>query len=183
MRNYIFIRHAHAEAGEADQLRCLSQTGKQEAQNMGKILKGKVFDLVITSSAVRTKETAKEILKQLNQTPHIAEIDEIYQPQAKEDRELIEKSLEIFKSQPLNAYLDHQLQCAWGKYAKCAFEAMLLEIELRNSTSVLVVGHGNIINAIGLHLAPKAKELSEKFFKNCEGFEIISSQLVRFFPC
>ncbi len=144
--SFTLIRHGHAAAGLEDKTRPLNAQGVQEAKNCGVILsKAPPFDLIITSSATRAKETASEILTQFNYKPRIIEIDEIFLP-----------------------------------YAPAAFHAIDEAVKTYHPKNVLIVGHMNIINSIGLLIAPTATELLNVNFNCCEGFEITATGVIRY---
>jgi len=60
-----FLRHADALPDQDDAVRALSQTGKKEAQSLGRFLKnaGVAFDAAFTSPLVRARQTAEIVLK------------------------------------------------------------------------------------------------------------------------
>ena len=60
-----FLRHAEALPDEDDAARPLSQTGKKEAQSLGRFLNnaGIAFDAAFTSPLVRARQTAEIVLK------------------------------------------------------------------------------------------------------------------------
>jgi phosphohistidine phosphatase len=59
----ILVRHAHAESGEPDELRPLSDRGREEARVLGERLAAERPDAVISSPLLRARETAAAIAK------------------------------------------------------------------------------------------------------------------------
>jgi phosphohistidine phosphatase len=55
------VRHAHAAPGEPDELRSLSDRGREEARALGERLDAAAPDLVVTSPLLRARETAAAI--------------------------------------------------------------------------------------------------------------------------
>ena len=57
------VRHAHAEQGDPDELRPLSERGREEARALSQQLAGHDTspDLVLTSPLLRARETAEQI--------------------------------------------------------------------------------------------------------------------------
>ena len=51
------------------------------------------------------------------------------------------------------------------------------KIQPLTAKKILIVAHGNIINAIGLKLLAYADVLSSIYFNYCEGFEILEDKL------
>jgi phosphohistidine phosphatase len=80
MRLYV-VRHAEAAAGEPDELRALTNAGRETARALGKQLaaEGVHPDVVLSSPLLRARETAAEIAKA---TGAEAEADERLAPGA-----------------------------------------------------------------------------------------------------
>jgi phosphohistidine phosphatase len=57
----ILVRHAHAVSGEPDELRPLSERGREEARALAERLDAEAPDLVVTSPLLRARETAAAI--------------------------------------------------------------------------------------------------------------------------
>jgi phosphohistidine phosphatase len=57
------VRHAHAEPGDPDSLRPLSQRGRKQARKLGERLVPLEPELVLTSPLLRARETAAAIAK------------------------------------------------------------------------------------------------------------------------
>ena len=55
------VRHAHAAPGEPDELRPLSERGREEARALAERLDAAGPDLVVTSPLLRARETAAAI--------------------------------------------------------------------------------------------------------------------------
>ena len=180
MTTCIFIRHASTKTGISDKLRPISDVGIAQAKKCTLLLKSETpFDLAITSSALRTKETLKIILDQLVQTPKIIEIASIYEPTSASDQAEVEKILNTLGEASLEAYIESDINNSWSRYEKSAIADLLSILEEYKPNRVLIVGHGNIINALGLALAPAATKLKHIYFNNCDGFEISDGKLVR----
>jgi phosphohistidine phosphatase len=60
----ILVRHAHAEPGDPDELRPLSERGREEARALAKRLDEAHPELVLTSPLLRARETAQAIAKE-----------------------------------------------------------------------------------------------------------------------
>jgi phosphohistidine phosphatase len=59
----ILVRHAHADAGDPDELRPLSARGREEARALGERLAAERPALVVSSPLLRARETAAAIAK------------------------------------------------------------------------------------------------------------------------
>lgn len=173
---FVFIRHGEASHHNIDKDRPLSSEGKFQAIARARLLKSTTFDLVITSSALRAKQTAQTIMEALNISPPTIEIDQLYQPKTPSDRHHVNLLLETLDSKPLSTYISHDKYQAWERYTHEAFNALESAINI-NAQRILIVAHGNIINAVGLLLNPSAARLIEIYFNYCEGFEISHEQL------
>lgn len=168
-----FVRHGHATDGEVDKTRPLSTKGRAQVKQRASDLKTHpLFDLIITSSAARAKETAQIIVDEVETFAPVVEIDELYQPTNLHDREIVNELLERLGAVALKVYNNHDIQGAWNRYSSSAFNAVFAAIEHQSSKNTLVVAHGNIINAIGLQFSKNFDALTEVYFNYCEGFEI-----------
>jgi phosphohistidine phosphatase len=82
MHRLHLLRHAKAErdGSGADKERRLSRRGRDEARLVGKTLPRAIgaIDLVLCSSAVRTRETAELALARYERMPHILYEDALY---------------------------------------------------------------------------------------------------------
>jgi phosphohistidine phosphatase len=78
----ILVRHAHADAGDPDELRPLSARGREEARALGERLAAERPALVVSSPLLRARETASAIAKAAG-TEH--RIDERLAPGAAAD--------------------------------------------------------------------------------------------------
>ena len=82
MKRLFLLRHAKAERDGkgGDETRALAPRGREDSVRMGRFLNEEVYvaDLVLCSSAVRTRETLALILPQLNVKPAVKYLDELY---------------------------------------------------------------------------------------------------------
>ena len=180
MTTYTFIRHASAKTGIFDKSRTISDVGIEQAKKCALLLESdKSFDLAITSSALRTKETLKVILDQLKQNPQIIEIPSIYEPTSANDQAEVDKILNTLGEASLETYIESDINNAWSRYEKRAIADLLKVLDEDKPSKALVIGHGNIINALGLAIDPSATKLKQIYFGNCEGFEIAYGKLAR----
>ncbi|MCX7114304.1 MAG: phosphoglycerate mutase family protein [Gammaproteobacteria bacterium] len=174
-----FMRHGHAIDGQIDKIRPLSTEGRSQAKQRALYLKTQpLFDLIMTSSAVRAKETTQIIMDEIETLAPVVEIDELYQPPNLDDREIVNELLEKLGSVPLKIYNNQDTQGAWDRYASSAFNAVFAAIERQSSKKTLIIAHGNIINAIGLQFSKNIDELTDDYFNYCEGFEIYEDKFI-----
>jgi len=73
----------------------------------------------------------------------------------------------------LREYIEHDKDKAWERYAKEAYDALLSCVLAHKAENILVVGHGNIINSLGLKINPEATDLQKSYFDYCEGFTLL----------
>jgi len=57
------VRHAHSDPAEPDELRPLSEKGREQARALGERLAGEAPDTVLTSPLLRARETAAAIAR------------------------------------------------------------------------------------------------------------------------
>ncbi len=81
-RTLVILRHAKAESGTLgdDQVRALALEGRKQAMAVGERLRESHLepDLVLCSSALRTKQTWELIAHGLTVTPQVLILDELY---------------------------------------------------------------------------------------------------------
>lgn len=185
MATYILIRHALpilAKKGQHDKLRPIGPDGILQAKKCALHLKSNnSFDLAITSSALRAKGTLEVILRRLKQMPKIIEFDSIYQPPDIDDQVELDNMLNQIGKMPLTSYMEKDKNSSWARYDKRAIFDVARVLRKYKPNRVLIVGHGNIINSIGLSLAPTAIKLKDIYFNYCEGFELSNGKLTRTF--
>jgi phosphohistidine phosphatase len=83
MKTLLLMRHAKAsqqEPGQPDQDRALAKRGERQAPAMGKLLqeKGLVPQAILSSSALRARQTAQAVAKSAGYTGEIAYYSELY---------------------------------------------------------------------------------------------------------
>ncbi len=138
-----FLRHADADQATSDINRPLSQKGKSQADHRASNLKDHNFDLVIVSAALRAKETAEIILDKLSSKAPMEEVLELYVVPDRENSTPEEIS-----------------------------EIILSRISKHEAKDILIIGHANIINALGHLQLPSATDLLTAHFSPTEGFTI-----------
>ena len=176
----VFIRHALTRKDNNDKLRPISDDGILQAKECALLLKAEIpFDLAITSSALRAKSTLDVILKQLGQTPKIIELESIYHPENIQDQINVNNMLTLLGKMSLEDYRENDKNNSWARYETKAIVDVVKILKKYRPKRILIVGHGNIINAIGLSFAPMVKQLKEVYFNYCEGFEVSDGKLVR----
>ena len=83
MKRLFLLRHAKAERdrhGVDDEARVLAPRGREDAARIGRFLNEEVYiaDLVLCSTAARTRETLQLILPQISVKPAVQYLDELY---------------------------------------------------------------------------------------------------------
>ncbi|MBP9701327.1 MAG: histidine phosphatase family protein, partial [Candidatus Pacebacteria bacterium] len=73
----IFVRHAQAKTGADDAMRMLTLEGRRQVIELMEKLGGRRFNYIITSPAVRAKQTAGLIVGE-DESPKIFEIESMY---------------------------------------------------------------------------------------------------------
>jgi phosphohistidine phosphatase len=94
-RQVIFLRHAQSaekQAGQTDKQRTLTDHGMEQSLRVGNFLQKEKFniDLILASSAIRTKTTAQLIADALHSPPPLQLMDEMYQDGVAQLAELIQ---------------------------------------------------------------------------------------------
>lgn len=81
MKRLLLLRHAKAERETADDIkRGLEKRGEKDAARMGRFLRDDVYvpDLMLCSTATRTRETVEHLLPELGAAPRIDYLSELY---------------------------------------------------------------------------------------------------------
>lgn len=136
-----FLRHADAKPAIDDINRPLSELGKSQAIQRAKSLLGEKYDLVLISSALRTKQTAEIITEQIECEAPFITLDELYLCPTRQNH----SAEEICK-------IIHQIESE------------------KQACNILVVAHANIINQIGELMLPLASDMLKVHFSPTEGF-------------
>lgn len=178
---YYIFRHGKTLYHKIDRLRAISPEGKKESYHIYKKTKGVSFDLKIISSATRTQQTAA-VLEPNRKLPEV-KLESLYLPK---DPELRGKIVQMIENSSKNAPSCYLNQDTWKQYAEEALYEINQAVQVHKAKKVLIVGHGTIINLIGIHLAPKSYPLlhtrsfanSEGFCLNQEKIKIISSSIL-----
>ena len=126
------------------------------------------FDLIITSSASRTKQTADIIFSE--KSTKVVEAKKLYLPLSDKDKLIINNDLKPTMKLVPNDLLKTQSKQSWLRYASdTLIEIMKICLE-HNLKKIIVVGHGVIINLIGLIIEPEREKLLNQSFSPGEGF-------------
>jgi predicted nucleotidyltransferase len=167
-KKYYFMRHAEALEGEKDELRPVSLLGKKKLKKTKEELGCENFDLVITSSATRTKQTAHIIFS--GQSIKEKEAKKLYLPTSIELQFLIMKDLRLKENLIPNDIVNSKSRNTWFIYAmEALIEIMKINFEY-NSKKTIIIGHGVVINLIGYLMDQSRDDLLKKSFDPGEGF-------------
>lgn len=169
-KTFYFMRHGHADESPDDQSRLISLQGHEALNEIKKELCENNFDLIITSSAIRTKQTADIVFS--GQNIEVVEAKKLYLPLSDKDKSMITNDLKSNIQLVPNNILKSQTKQSWLKYASDALIEIMRICLKHHSKKIVVVGHGVIINLIGLIIEPKREMLLNKSFSPGEGFWI-----------
>ncbi len=81
MKRLLLLRHAKAQReGADDHQRGLEKRGEKDSARMGRFLRDDAYipDLILSSSAVRTRQTLKFLLPELGAAPSVQYLSELY---------------------------------------------------------------------------------------------------------
>ena len=84
---FYFMRHGHADEGPDDQSRIISRQGLEALDELKQELYKNKFDLIITSSATRAKQSADVIFSEKN--TNTIEAKNLYSPLSNEDKSIM----------------------------------------------------------------------------------------------
>lgn len=97
MKRLLLLRHAKAVAGSPhanDNSRALNERGRADAPRMGSEMQHRRYlpDLVLCSTALRTKETLQHVMPELDGSPAVRFLDELYLASAKTISDIVRKN-------------------------------------------------------------------------------------------
>ena len=83
MKRLFLLRHAKTERdhpGIGDEARALAPRGREDAARIGRLLREEIYvpDLVLCSTAARTRQTLELLLPELGMCPAVQYLDELY---------------------------------------------------------------------------------------------------------
>lgn len=186
---FTLVRHGESEANTKDLIDCdyknndsLTENGREEAKNAGKVVAEKKIDLIFTSPFNRAKETAQIIAKEIGFGGEIIEDERLgeirlghWSGKSWESYiSLFKNTLERFTKHP-----DHSLQNVenWDDL-RARVSAFMYDIDSKyQGKNILIVGHGGPLNLIDLaSLGYSKKEMAKHYlddsFMNAEARDI-----------
>jgi phosphohistidine phosphatase len=166
-----FLRHAHADPARDDKNRVLSPKGIEQALTFRKRIKGINYDLIIHSSAVRTRETADIMFYGLEPIPYV-EIPTLYLPEDDKDIQEVSKAIMLFPYASPNEILKKDKNNAWERYTNKAYQDIESCLNDRQCKNALIIGHGTVINLLGNKFSPEFKGIKERSMGHLEGFSL-----------
>lgn len=167
-----FIRHAHANHDRDDVNRVLSPKGLQAAFSLRKLFSSYKFDLIIHSSAKRTKETSEALFYGQEANVPTIEVASMYLPSLDRDIQIISKALMIMPFASPRELMQKTEAAAWNRYADEAYSEVQEVIKKFTPQKVLLIGHSSILNLLGTRFAPENKDLLERYFGYLEGYSL-----------
>ena len=183
----ILIRHAQSiynkrniVAGSTKDIG-LTEEGKMEAYDVGKLLNKYKFDYIFTSELKRATDTCKIINGELNCNPEIIYSNKLNERNfgflaGHEKRELeniystesVRKWLVTYDGIPPNGESIHDTRLRIGNYFNTYIQPILLE-----NKNVLLITHSSCLKALFVHLGLKNKTSIEDFsVSNCVPIKI-----------
>ncbi|AIF81687.1 hypothetical protein I862_05665 [endosymbiont of Acanthamoeba sp. UWC8] len=171
-----FLRHAHSSPAGDDKNRILTSKGIEQALTYKKISNDVKYDLVIHSSAVRTRETAEIILYRVSTKVPYIEIPTLYLPEDDKDISEVSKSIMLRPYATPNEILSKDKNNSWERYTNKAYTDISSAIKQYNPSSelshVLIIGHGTILNLIGYKFSSQFEEIKTRYIGYLEGFSL-----------
>jgi isoleucyl-tRNA synthetase len=182
---YVLVRHGESEANTKDLIDCdlknndsLTENGKEEAKNAGKIVEAKKIDLIFTSPFKRAKETAEIIAKEIGFNGEIIEDERIGEIRLGHwNGKSWEEYMSLFKniSERFTKHPDASMQNIenWDDL-RARVASFMYDIDARyEGKNILIVGHGGPLNLINLtSLGYSKKEMAKHYlddsFMNAE---------------
>lgn len=135
----VFVRHANTDKATPDEARQLTDIGRQQAFRTGQKT-GRIFSKVITSSVLRTQQTARLIAS--DDDLSLTSLDILYRTPGDVDWAILNKMFAELGNAPLSAYHLREDWHVLQEFGKAAAEAILAEVaDLENGSDILIVSH------------------------------------------
>ncbi len=173
------LRHAHSKHAGDDKNRVLSPKGIEQALTYRKLSsKNKInCNLVIHSSAIRTRETADIIFYGADSKIPYIEIPTLYLPESEKDISEVSKAIMLYPYATPHDILNRDKNKSWERYTDKAFADISTAIQqnkdnLNNNFHVLIIGHGTILNLIAYKFSPQLEALKHRYIGYLEGFSL-----------
>lgn len=170
-----FLRHAHSSPAGDDKNRILSPKGIEQALTYKKLSSHIKYDLIIHSSAVRTRETADIILYGASIKAPYIEISTLYLPEDENDIREVSKSIMLNPYATPNEILHKDKNKSWDRYTSKAFSdisSAIADYKLNTNSHILIIGHGTILNLIGSKFDSDFDAIKFRYIGYLEGFSL-----------
>lgn len=167
------LRHAKPDKTLADyRLHPLSPEGRQQALDRRGRLGNPTFDLVLNSKLIRTQETAR-IVAGLNEATATTSLPELFYAEDDPRGPALDEAFKKLGHTALSEYFK-VVRMEMESLAEEARLAIIKEVNRSNAKNVLVVGHGMLLQAIGIALAggDPLSFFTKRALGECQGFKL-----------
>lgn len=163
------IRHGNTSKAANDLDRQLTEAGVKQAMDRRKTF-SREFDLVLSSTAVRARDTAA-IIANVEATK-VLTLEELYLPKDPGDKKAIDDMFAKLLYAPLRAYRDADVTGALFRYGENGAKIIRDAIENAGADNVLIVGHAVLLNAIVAYVVGETDLVLDTSLGEAEGFQI-----------
>ncbi|MEX1026972.1 MAG: histidine phosphatase family protein [Candidatus Paceibacterota bacterium] len=175
------IRHSVSNKSSSDDHRnhILSAEGVELAKRRRELLGNPEFDLVLCSPLIRTRQTA-QLVAGLESDETIITVPDLFYEDDSEHGQLLNAMFERLGHATLKKYLEDPNGDAMRVIGKHGWQGVLAKIGVYKSHTrrlperVLVVGHGVLINMLGISMGVPADRLVHRAHKETQGFTVIN---------
>jgi broad specificity phosphatase PhoE len=155
-----FIRHGKTGKAKEDGNRKLTRKGQRQAKKLGESLRDVRFDLVLSSTAQRCIQTARNILGDKSQTIIINA--DLYVPGIETpDGKAIDTAFNQIGYQSYTAYMKTEARDGLSRYGQKNADTIeqIIQDQAVPPQNVLVVGHAVLLQAIAAKFAADEDDL------------------------
>lgn len=170
---FTLIRHGNAEDGEPDETRHLTEKGREQATGCRKKMEPISFDLVISSSAERARETATI----LSGSKSIIFLDELYYSPNEADYDAMEALIDQLGCATLQAYYDKD-KSLMERYGNSTNRTIRQLVRKHKAKDVLIVGHAPLLTDTAYFLSGWNPSILDYNLGECEGVYIDENNTV-----
>jgi broad specificity phosphatase PhoE len=165
------LRHSTADKSLPNhRLHPLSEAGVHKALERQAQLNWHAFDLILTSELIRTKETARLIGHSHGTGPTVT-VPELFPAEEDPRGQVVDKVFAELGHTSLAKYYEKAAE-EMKSLASDAGIAITKQILEHDAWDILIVGHGMLLQAIGIALTTKDEPFMTQVVGECQGFRI-----------
>lgn len=163
------LRHGKADKTLPNhRLHCLSKEGRCQATDRRAKLGNPMFDLVLHSQLLRTRETA-QLVAGLDESALTTAIPDLFYEDEDPRGQVLERTFKKLGHTTLHEYYKEARE-EMQSFAEAGRKAIIEEISRSNATNVLVIGHGMLLQSLCVAFVGEDEPFMSRVLGECEGY-------------